>query len=405
MNSRDRVIASIRHQGIDRIPFDIGSTRSTSFTVPLFIELTKYMGLKSEAPKLLDVKMFLAQLPSEISDFFCADTVGLFRQRVSMGLRAGDYKKTELNGYDVYVPGGYHVERRFDGKLVFIDEAGIPVAEKPDSSYFFEIYVDKKLGGKDFRKAISDLTPETFVFDKREKEYILKNAKELREKTDRAIVCNLWLNVFERGNALRGFENMLADIGLKDDSVFMLFDKITDGYIENLDWYIKNIAKYTDVICFSDDLGTQTSMLMSCQTYREVLKPYHKKLIEKVKSGDPRIIIFMHSCGAISQLIPEFIDIGVDVINPIQISAKGMDPKSLKKEYGKDIAFWGGACDAQNVLMNCTPEEVYQHTIKNISILGEGGGYVCAPCHNFQPDVPLKNILAFYEGVKEVIGL
>jgi uroporphyrinogen decarboxylase len=164
------------------------------------------------------------------------------------------------------------------------------------------------------------------------------------------------------------------------------------------------VGKYIDVIQVNDDLGTQNSPQMSRELYREMLKPYHKKLWSYIKerSGKP---ILLHSCGSIYDLIPDLIEIGVDALNPVQVSARNMDTRKLKREFGRYITFWGGGCDTQKILPYGTPEDVRSEVRRRAEELGEDGGFVFCQVHNIQHDVPPENILAMYEELKAIDGI
>jgi uroporphyrinogen decarboxylase len=155
-----------------------------------------------------------------------------------------------------------------------------------------------------------------------------------------------------------------------------------------------------DLVIEADDLAGQQALLMSPRTYRQVIQPRHKRLFSFIKAQAP-VKVFFHSCGAVRQLIPDLIEIGIDILNPVQISAAGMDLRELKREFGQELVFWGGGVDTQGVLGAASPQEVKEHVRRNIGALAPGGGFVFAAVHDIQADVPPENIMAMWEAWEE----
>jgi uroporphyrinogen decarboxylase len=178
-------------------------------------------------------------------------------------------------------------------------------------------------------------------------------------------------------------------------------ERITEILIIAYGNILKEIGQYVQVVAIGDDLGTQNGLLISPDIYRKRIKPRQKRLIDSIKSKTDAYI-FYHTCGAIREFIPDLIEIGVDALNPIQVSAKGMgDTAELKRMYGKDLTFWGGLCDNQKVLPFGTPKEVREETRRRLEDMMAGGGYVAASIHCIQDEVPPENILAMFETVHE----
>ena len=191
---------------------------------------------------------------------------------------------------------------------------------------------------------------------------------------------------------------MLEGLILELDFVHAVFQKLTDIISKQLIYFLEQVGPYIEVIKMADDLGGQENALMSPLTYRSELKPYHKEIYSLIKKYTPAKI-FHHSCGSVSKLLPDLIDAGVEVLNPVQVSAKNMDTQQLKTEFGDQLSFWG-AIDTQHVLPNGTTEEVQEEVRKRIYDLGAGGGYVLAPVHNIQADVPVANVLEMYTSAR-----
>ncbi len=213
------------------------------------------------------------------------------------------------------------------------------------------------------------------------------------------IIADLETTIFETAWYLTGLEKFLTDLMLEAEYINPLLDKIQEIHT----YYGKMmIAMGADVLWCGDDFGTQTSQIMDMETFRKYFKPRYKKMFHEFREVNPDIKLAWHSCGAFRPFISEFIEIGLDIVNPLQPLAAGMDPESLKKEFGHDIIFFGGIC-VQDLLPNKPADEIRNETIRRMKILGENGGYIVAPAHNIQDDTSIENILAFFEAAKTKI--
>ncbi len=210
------------------------------------------------------------------------------------------------------------------------------------------------------------------------------------------IIADLETTIFETAWYLVGLEKFLMDLMLDAEYIQPLLDKIQEIHT----YYGKiMIAMGADVLWCGDDFGTQNSQIMDMETFRKYFKPRYKKMFHEFKDLNPDIKLAWHSCGAFRPFIKEFIEIGLDIVNPLQPLASGMEPESLKKDFGNEIIFFGGIC-VQDLLPNKTPTEIRNETLRRITIFGENGGYIVAPAHNIQDDTSIENILAFFETVK-----
>jgi len=228
-----------------------------------------------------------------------------------------------------------------------------------------------------------------------------QKAKHIYQTTDYAVVANLYVHLFAAGQALRGYENFMVDLVADKPMAHRLLSRLLEAYLPRVDKYIEAVGPYVDIIQVNDDLGAQNSPLISPEIYREMIKPYHKKLWGYIKQKSKKPIL-LHSCGSIYDLIGDLIEIGVDALNPIQVSAANMDTKKLKAEFGRDIIFWGGGCDTQTILARKTPAEVKEEVAERVDDLAKGGGFVFCQVHNIQADVPVENIIAMYEKLREL---
>ncbi len=197
---------------------------------------------------------------------------------------------------------------------------------------------------------------------------------------------------------LRGFEQMLMDVAINPEFVCALMEKLLELHLKGTGQYLDAVGKYLDVYRTSDDLATQNGLLMSPGAYRQLIKPYFKKYVEFVRSKTDAKI-FYHSCGNVADLIDDLVQAGVEILNPVQVSALG-DTRALKSRFGDKVSFWGGI-DTQRVLPDGTPEEVEAEVKRRIHDMAPGGGYVVAAVHNIQPDVPTRNIVAMARAVEK----
>jgi uroporphyrinogen decarboxylase len=195
-------------------------------------------------------------------------------------------------------------------------------------------------------------------------------------------------------------DNFLMDIYAEPEEVERLVETLTEIHLKSLENVCKAVGDIVDILRFGDDLGMGTGMFMSQEKYQTIFKPRHTRLCEYVHTHSG-MKTFLHTCGSVSPIIGDMIEAGYDIINPVQTSAKDMDPVMLKREFGKDIVFWGGGCNTQSVLNLAKPEEVYDHTRKMIDIFIKDGGFVFNTVHNIMPDVPKENMLAMYRAVGE----
>jgi uroporphyrinogen decarboxylase len=230
-----------------------------------------------------------------------------------------------------------------------------------------------------------------------------KNAIALRASTDRAIMIVCGCNLFEWGTFLRRMDNFLMDLHLEPDNVERLLDALMTVHMKTLKKVCEAVGDICDILRFGDDLGMDNGPFMSPETYRTLFKPRHTKLCEYVHAHSS-MKTFLHSCGSIYSLMPDLIEAGYDIINPVQTNCRDMEPEKLKQEFGKDITFWGGGCDTRSVLNRATPREVKAHVLGRLKIFAPGGGFVFNPVHNILPEVPAENIVAMFEALREFNG-
>ena len=228
---------------------------------------------------------------------------------------------------------------------------------------------------------------------------IEKKAKHLFEETNYAIMGGFGGNILELGQAYRGWDQFMIDLAIEQNFAAELMDKMVEVHLKNLEGYLQAVGKYIQIIQMGDDLGTQNAPQISPDMYREMIKPRHKKIYQYVKENSD-LFLFLHSCGSVYDLIPDLIDDGVEILNPVQTSAKKMEPQILKKEFGDKLTFWGGGVDTQYILPKGTPEQIIEDVSEQLKIFAPGGGFVFAPIHNIQANILPENIVTLYDTVK-----
>ena len=236
-------------------------------------------------------------------------------------------------------------------------------------------------------------TEDEFYADLRER------CLKLRASTDRALMITCGCNLFEWGTFLRKMENFLMDIYAEPENVQELVEQLMERHMHTLEKTCAAVGDVVDLLRFGDDLGMDKNMFMAREKYQELFKPYHTKLNDYVHTHS-NMKTFLHSCGSIYGVLGDLIDAGYDIISPVQTTAYQMDPVNLKREFGKDITFWGGGCNTRSILNHATPEEVYEYSSRMIDIFYKDGGFVFNTEHNILPDVPPENIMAMYKAVE-----
>ncbi len=378
MEPRERVLAALDHKEADRVPRDFAGTRYTSIHAEAYKRLRPALGLPDAEIKIVDTTQGLAHIHDDILERLGADVA-----LVSAGS-----------------PDAYTREVTDDGEYErFLDEFGV-VRARPQGGLYYESTTSPLSG--DISAADVDAYPWPDPTDPGRFRGMKERAAHIRDVEQRAVfVGSLCAGVTEMHFRMRGYEDGYMDMALNPDLARKLMRTITDLKLAYWEKVLDEIGPEIDIAAEADDLGAQHAPLFSPQAYHDIVKPLHKEIIDLIKSRS-KAKFFLHSCGAIRDLIPDLIDIGVDALNPVQVSADGMETASLKAEFGADITFWGGTVDPQKTLARGTPEEVKAETMRRIHDLKPGGGFVIASIHNMQAQVPIENILAFWEAVEEV---
>lgn len=395
MTSRERVLKAIRHEEPDRLPIDLGGMASTGIMAIAYARLKEHLGIRSGEIRVFDMGQQLAEVEPEILSRFSVDVISLTN---SLGVAPESWKPWKLpNGVDCKIPAGVDIRPDEDNGGWLIWDNGMPMQRMSSGSLYFSEAIHP-LAGLTTSEELQHI-PRPVISDE-ELMFLEMRAKALFENTDLAIMANFGGNILEAGNSLRGFTRFMMDLAEGGTFVEDLIGGIVETQLLNLSLYLEAVGKYVQFVQFGDDLGMQDRLIVSRSTYQKHLMPGHQKLFRHVHQNS-NCAVFLHSDGSIYPLIPDLIKAGVDILNPVQTSAKNMEPKKLKEEFGKQITFWGGGCDTQRILPFASPGEVAQHVRERIAILAPGGGFVFNQIHNIQADVPPENIVSMFNTANE----
>ncbi len=414
MTSRERILTAISHREPDRTPADLGATPSSGISAIAYARTRKHLGMKEGHTRVYDVVQQLAQPEDEILDRYRIDVVDVGRTFDTSD--ADWYDVTLFDGSAAQYPKWFHPEPAADGGWRALAPDGTMIAMQLKGMNFFDQtcfpWLDDYPSG--IRAALPSAmgmvhwaalahSPWDHAGDTGFWETLRANALALRATTDRAIMVVVGCNLFEWGTFLRRMDNFLMDLVAEPDHVEALLDALLEIHLGTLEKVCRAVGDIADVCRFGDDLGTDTGPFMAPATYRELFKPRHAQLCGFVHRHS-RMHTFLHSCGSIHALMPDLIEAGFEIINPVQTACRDMEPERLKKDFGRDITFWGGGCDTRHVLNHGTPAQVKDDVRRRIDILAPGGGFVFNTIHNILPDVPPENIEAMFEAVAEFGG-
>jgi uroporphyrinogen decarboxylase len=377
MNSRERVLTALQHREPDRIPFDLGSTKVTGITRNAYLNLARHLGEEMDTFEFYDVTQQLAVMEEGILRNLEVDTRGLMPNVV---------RKSP------------HIEDHGDFRS-FTDEWAMSWKMPKDGLYFD--LVRSPLAGDITAKDIEDFpwpdpTDDSLLDGLREK------AKRWHQEGYAIILESLCAGIFEMSCRVRGYEQFYMDLALNPRLACTLLDRFVELKLQFYEVAAEQLGGYVQFVREGDDVAGEESLLISPDSYRKYIKPRHAELFRAQREAFPEpFYVFFHSDGAIYDLLPDFVELGIDILNPVQVSAKGMSTRRLKQEFGRDLAFWGGAIDPQ-AFARSSPQGVRRRVRQRIEDLASGGGFIFGGIHNIQDDVPPENIVAMWETFREM---
>jgi len=416
MTSRERVRYAINHQVPDRVPLDLGSTLVTGIQASIYAKLKKALGISGGSIKVYDPFQMLAEVEEEVKEALGVDTYGIQLPVTIFGYRNENWKPFKLfDGTEVLISGHFEYDVLENGDIVQYpkgDRSAPPSGKMPKNGYYFDSIVrqepidELKLDPKEWVLQTYSLYTEEDL------RYLEEASKWYWDNTEYSLLGNFWGAGFGDIAIVPG-PHIPHPKGIRDPEEWYISAVTRKQYIKDIFGYqfelqMKNLKMYREavmdridvVVMSGTDFGSQHGPFISPAAYRELFKPFHKVMNDWVHENTPWKTFF-HTCGSIAAFMDDFADAGVDILNPVQISASGMEPEVLKEKYGDRFVFWGGGVDSQGVLSFGTPEEVREQVEYNIKTFGKGGGYVFNNVHNIQATVPVENLVVFFETLKE----
>ncbi|MFP4056226.1 MAG: uroporphyrinogen decarboxylase family protein [Candidatus Brocadiia bacterium] len=380
MTSRERLFAALRHRQPDRVPFDLGSTQVTTISVAAYEALRDHLGLAPRQVTVCDTIQQAALPDDDLLDLWDVDTRGLF-------------PLTSAN---------WHIEHREAGDhWLATDEWGLRYTFPKHGGHYYSLVESPLAEGTLSRQAIE---AHRWPQPRRHERIaaLRQRAEAAREEGKVVVLKGFCAGLVEMGERLRGMEPFLCDLMLDPQGATRLMRKVLDLKLAFWELALDELGDVADVVLEADDFGTQESLLVPPRVFRSLVRPLLAELMAflRQKLGTGKFILF-HSCGSVRDLIPDFIDMGIDALNPVHVAAAGMEPAALKRDFGRHIAFWGGGVDTQGVLPTATPQQVRDDVRRNVEALAPDGGYVFTTVHNVQPDVPPQNLVAMWEALQE----
>jgi hypothetical protein len=417
MNSRQRVQAALCHEQPDRVPLDLGGSAVTGMHASSVYLLRQALGLDPpDTPvKVVEPYQMLGEIGPDLIDALGVDVVGLEGAGTFFGFEKTGWKPwTLFDGTPVLVPGGFNTEPEPSGDILMYpqgDRSAPPSARMPKGGYYFDTIVrqepidEEKLDPED---NLQEFGPVSDV----ELQYLATEADRLYKETDKAILANFGGTAFgdialvpapwlKHPKGIRDVAEWYMATASRFDYVFEVFTRQCEIALENLAKIHDAVGdRVTAIFVTGTDFGAQHGPFISPDAYRKLYKPFHRRVNDWVH-GHTGWKTFIHSCGSVVAFLPDFIEAGFDILNPVQCSAAGMDPRGLKEQFGRQITFWGGGVDTQKTLPFGTPDAVRREVRERIDIFGRGGGFVFNTIHNVQANTPQENLVAMYSAVRE----
>jgi uroporphyrinogen decarboxylase len=366
MNSRERLIETLNHREPDRVPLDLGGTENTTISRVAYQRLRSYLGMAEEPTPFVINRMMDAVYPqSDLLERFAIDCLGI-RPPAAFQAKTREHPESES----------------------FYDELGIRWKK---ASYYYDM-IEHPLRGA----SLQDLARVRWPDPVRDGRFrgLREQVRHLYQTTDYALVAGhiMW-GPFELGCALRGYEQFCLDLYSDERLARAVLESNLQLALRFWDAYLAEVGDYIQVAAGGDDLGMQTGTFISPEMYRSFVKPLHKRLYDFIRSRT-KARIFLHSCGSVYDLIPDFIEEGVEILSPVQFSAAKMDLARLKREFGKDLTFWGGGVDTQHLLREGSLAEIEDQVSRIFDVMAPGGGFVFVPVHNIQADIEPERVVA-----------
>ncbi len=417
MTSRERLRLALSHRDPDRVPLDLGATPTTGMHVSSVYRLRQALELDRPGTpvKVIEPFQMLGEVAPDLQEALGVDVVGFSSPRTLFGFRNEGWKPWVLfDGTPVLVPAGFNTRPEPDGSVLMYpegDESVAPSGRMPAGGFYFDAIIRQEPIDEE-RLDPEDNLQEFGPIADTDLDYFAGEAERLYSETDKGIVANFggtgfgdialvpapWL---KHPKGIRDVEEWYVSTVARRDYIYRVFERQCEIGIANLERIHAVVGERVDVAFVTGtDFGAQHGPFVSPRTYRELFMPFHKVVNDWVHQNTTWKT-FIHSCGSVRALLPDFIEAGFDIENPVQCSAAEMDPRELKGEFGERLTFWGGGVDTQRTLPFGRPEEIRREVRERIEVFAPGGGFVFAAIHNVQAGIPVENLVALYEAVRE----
>lgn len=417
MNSRERIQQALNHQEADRIPLDLGGCGQTGMHVSTVYALRQ--ALKLDPPgtpvKVIESFQMLGEIKPDLQDALGVDAVGLGGTANFFGFKNEGWKPwTTFDGTPVFVPELFNTEPNENGEILMYpqgDRSVAPCAKMPNGGFYFDTIV-RQPPFEDATLNVEDNLEEFGPISDDELTHLKKESEILYTQTDKAIVMVLGGMAYgdialvpgptlKNPKGIRDMTEWYMSTVTRQDYVRQIFERQCEIALENLPKIYNAVGDRVAVAWVSGtDFGAQNNCFISPKAFRSLYKPYYKRVNDWIHENT-NWKTFIHSCGAILPIIPDIIEAGFDILNPVQTSAANMDPTVLKTRFGDQVTFWGGGVDTQHTLPFGTPDDVRAQVRERMQIFGRGGGFVFNPIHNVQAKVPIENLLTMYETIRD----
>lgn len=417
LTSRERVALALEHKQADKVPFDLGGSNTSGMQVTVVYRLRQHFKLDPPGTpvKVIEPYQMLGEVQPDLQAALGLDVVGLRGTKTMFGYKREEWKPwTTFDGTPVLVPGGFNTDPEPDGSILMYpegDKTVPPCARMPQGGWYFDAIAHQEPLDDDNLR-LEDNVEEFVPITDEDLAHFGREAERLYNETDKAILADFggtsfgdiamvpapWL---KHPKGIRGIEEWYMSTLTRTAFIQQIFTYQCEMALQNLEKLYKVVGdKATAIFVTGTDFGAQNSSFISPRLYRTLFQPYHIRINEWIHKNTPWKS-WIHSCGSIRLLIPDFIAAGFDILNPVQTSAAQMDARELKREYGDKITFWGGGVETQRTFPFGTPDEVRREVSERIEIFGRGGGFVFNTIHNVQANVPFENVLALVETVRD----
>lgn len=420
MNARERVWKTIHHQQPDRVPVDLGATGQTGINASTLYALRKALGLETHPIRISEVYQMLGEVEEDLRQAVGADVMGIGNPADMFGVKSAGRKPFVMSdGTPVLMGDALEYDQMEDGSVLVYpqgDRSVPPSGKMPSGGFFFDSIDRAPEFDEDNLTPLEDFKDSFGLMSDEDARFVEQESIRLYESTEYALIGNLGGAGLgdsamvpgpheKHPRGIRRFDDWLMAHMLYPDYIQAVFQMQTETMLKNLEIYRQAVGDRADIVWISGtDFGTQNGGFFPPQVFRELYKPFYTEINNWVHAHTPWKT-FYHCCGSIVDYLDDFVEMGVDILNPVQLSARGMDAAMLKKTYGDKLVFWGGGVDTQKTLPYGTPQEVREQVLERLEILSAGGGYVFNTIHNIVAKTPVENLVAMFDAVKEYNGM